>query len=105
MASLNRIPLSMALFNMNGCSFVHFVRVAFGYKEGEEQLSVLGNGDGAISQFEALFVDDQVVYVLFGFTTEEDSYGRLNKRVLITFVGPRVKPFVFSPSRFPINPI
>jgi hypothetical protein len=56
---------------------------------------VLGNGDAAsIAQFDHFFVDDQVVYVLFAYTTEEEAYGRLVKRVLITFVGPKVKPYV-----------
>lgn len=71
-----------------------FFRIAFGYKAGEDTLSVLGSGQGGISAFENLLEEDQVVYVLFGFYTEEEAYGRLLKRVLITHVGSKVKPLV-----------
>jgi hypothetical protein len=67
--------------------------IAFGYVVGNKNdVSLLGQGVGGVSELEKLFDDKDVVYSILGVVTPGEGEYSLTKFIFITWVGPQVKP-------------
>eukprot|EP01097_Dermamoeba_algensis_P001839 TRINITY_DN1710_c0_g1_i2.p1 TRINITY_DN1710_c0_g1~~TRINITY_DN1710_c0_g1_i2.p1 ORF type:complete len:690 (-),score=195.62 TRINITY_DN1710_c0_g1_i2:473-2503(-) len=67
--------------------------VLFGYASEESELvKVVEKGEGFLSTVLSHFKSDSVLYLLVGVETVEEGDYKLIKRLLVTWVGPEVKP-------------
>jgi hypothetical protein len=65
---------------------------AFTYLDGKNVVSLVGKGEGDISNLKVHFKSDNVVYSILGITTPGEGDYSITKYLFITWVGPEVKP-------------
>lgn len=65
--------------------------IVFGYADNKTDLRVTEKGSGDVSAFNKYFTEDKIAYVLYGITFQDGDYSVI-KRVLVTWVGQKVKP-------------